>query len=61
MYKAIILLSFITLQGCAFGIAKGTMTVLDKLNPPETAVQDEVFVEKVNIIACIKMLDECNA
>jgi len=60
MYKAIILLSFITLQGCAYGIIKGSATIVDKLNPPETAVQHEPFVDKVNIIACIKMLEECN-
>jgi len=60
MYKAIILLSFITLQGCAYGIIKGSATIVDKLNPPETFVPDEPFVEKVNIIACIKMLEECD-
>ena len=60
MYKAIILLSVIMLQGCAYGVFKGAMVVKDKVNPPETAVQHEPFVDKVNVIACIKMLDECD-
>ena len=60
MYKAIILLSIIMLQGCAYGIFKGAMVVKDTVNPPETAVQHEPFVDKVNIVACIKMLDECD-
>ena len=60
MYKAIILLLVIMLQGCTYGIFKGAMVVKDKVNPPETAVQDEPFVKKANIIACIKMLEECD-
>ena len=48
------------LQGCAYGVFKGAMVVKDKVNPPETAVQHEPFVDKVNVIACIKMLDECD-
>ena len=59
MYKAIMFIFIITLQGCAYGIIKGGATIVDKLNPPETFVPDEPFVEKVNIIACIKMLEEC--